>query len=78
MKLSTKKIIAQEFLTLIIVLTLGLISFLFTYPYNLYKRHQVENISTEISKKKLADSLSISYKSKLGKQNWYFENSESF
>ena len=74
MKLTTKKIIAREFLTLTLVLTLGLISFLCTYPYNAFKRNQAENKSTEISKKtKLADSLSITYKSKIDKQNWFFE-----
>jgi hypothetical protein len=74
MKLTTKKIIAREFLTLTLVLTLGLISFLCTYPYNAFKRNQVENKSTEISERtKLTDSLSISYKSKLDKQNWFFE-----
>ena len=74
MKLTTKKIIAREFLTLTLVLTLGLVSFLCTYPYNAFKRNQAENKSSEISEKtKLADSLCISYKSKLDKQNWFFE-----
>jgi hypothetical protein len=74
MKLTTKKIIAREFLTLTLVLTIGLISFLCTYPYNAFKRKQVENKSAIISEKtKLTDSLSISYKTKLDKQNWFFE-----
>jgi hypothetical protein len=74
MKLTIKKIIAREFLTLTLVLSLGLVSFLCTYPYNAFKRNQAENKSTDISEKtKLADSLSIPYKSKLDKQNWFFE-----
>jgi hypothetical protein len=74
MKLTTKKILAREFLTLTLVITLGLISFLCTYPYNAIKRNQIENKSIKISEQtKLADSLSFSYKSKHNKQNWFFE-----
>lgn len=74
MKLTTKKIIAREFLTLTIVLTLGLISFLCTYPYNSYKRYQVENKSTEISEKsKKVDTLSLSFKNKIDQRKWLFD-----
>jgi len=74
MKLTTKKIIAREFLTLTLVLTLGLISFLCTYPYNAYKRNQAKNISSEISEKsKKADTLSLTFKNKLGQQKWFFD-----
>jgi len=74
MKLTTKKIIAREFLILMLVLALGLISFFCTYPYNAFERHQVEKKSTEIlEKSKLADSLSFSFKSKLDKQEWFYK-----
>ena len=66
MKLDTKKIIAREFLTLIIVFFIGLIIFFCTYPYNAFKQMQIEEQAIEISKKtKLADSLSLSFKTKL-------------
>ena len=74
MKLTTKKIIAREFLIMILVLTIGLILFLCTYPYNAYKRNQVENKSIEISEKsKKVDTLSLSFKNKIDQQNWFFE-----
>lgn len=74
MKLTTKKIIAREFLIMILVLTIGLISFLCTYPYNAYKRNQVENKSIEISEKsKKVDTLSLSFKNKIDQQNWFFD-----
>lgn len=74
MKLTTKKIIAREFLSLILVLTIGLVSFLCTYTYNIFQLNQAENKSTKISEKtKLADSLSILYKSKLDKQDWFVQ-----
>lgn len=74
MKLTTKKLIAREFLIMILVLTIGLISFLCTYPYNAYKRNQVENKSIEISEKsKKVDTLSLSFKNKIDLQNWFFE-----
>jgi hypothetical protein len=78
MKLTTKKIIAREFLTLTLVLTLGLISFLCTYPYNAFKRNQVERKSIEISEKsKRADSLSLSFKNKIDQQKWFFDKYSS-
>lgn len=74
MKLTTKKIIAREFLIIILVLTIGLISFLCTYPYNAYKRNQVEKKSIEISEKsKKVDTLSLSFKNKIDQQNWFFD-----
>jgi hypothetical protein len=74
MNLTTKKIIAREFLTLTLVLTIGLISFLCTYPYNTYKRYQVENKSTEISEKsKMIDTLSQSFKNKINQRKWLFD-----
>ena len=74
MKLTTKKIIAREFLILTLILTVGIFSFLFTYPYNAYKRYQVQNINTEISKKRdKADTLSLSFTNKINQRKWYFE-----
>ena len=74
MKLKTKKIIAREFLILILVFILGLVFFECVYPYNKLKWHQVEGISATISEKtKIRDSLSNSYKIKMGKRDWFYE-----
>jgi len=74
MKIKTKKIIAREFLTLTIVLTLALISFLCTYPYNALKRNQSKNLSIEISvKSKNAETLILPFKNKIEQQKWFFD-----
>jgi hypothetical protein len=74
MKLTTKKIIAREFIILTLILTVVLFSFLCTYPYNAFKRYQVQNILTEISKKRdKADALSSSFINKLNQRKWFFE-----
>jgi hypothetical protein len=79
MKLTTKKFIAREFLIMTLVLILGLISFLCTYQYNALKRNKVKNNKNEISKKtKQADSLSISYKSKLHNRSWFFQKFSNY
>jgi|GEM_PF-3568400 len=68
MKTGAKKIIAREFLMLIAVLVLGLLVFLFTFPYNLYKKHQATNLEDSIvNTQKLYDSINRS----LNKGNWY-------
>lgn len=60
MNLQTKKILAKEFLILVLTLTLGLLSFLCTFPYNQYKYNQIENFDRTIKKRqKTADSLTI-------------------
>lgn len=58
MKLQTKKIIAREFLILLIVIGLGVIGFFCTYPYILFKKNHDKNLMAVIEKKKkVADSL---------------------
>jgi hypothetical protein len=74
MKLKTKKIIAREFLTLTLGLTIGIISFLCTYPYNAFRGNQVENETTKIlEKSKRVDTLSQSFKNKINQRKWFFD-----
>ncbi|MDP4267815.1 MAG: hypothetical protein Q8880_10340 [Bacteroidota bacterium] len=74
MKLQIKKIIAREFLILTIVIVIGLIAFLGTFPYNYYNHSQIEKLSLIIiSKTNHADSLSKSFDLKDEKQRWFFK-----
>lgn len=62
MKLQTKKIIAREFLILIVTVIITSISFVLIYPYNSYRQNQLDKLTDTIySKTKLADSLANSY-----------------
>lgn len=66
MKLSTKKIIAREFLILTIVLASGIITFLLTFPYNYYQESNEKTILSEIAiKSKQLDLLYSSAKKTL-------------
>lgn len=61
MKLHSKKILAREFLILTLVLIIGIISFLLTYPYNSFKTSKEKTIVTEIATKSYQlDSLNSS------------------
>jgi hypothetical protein len=74
MKLITKKIIAREFLILTLVIVIGLICFLSTFPYNSFIHHQIKNLKNEIDQKRtLSDSLSKPYSTKIQNQEWYFK-----
>jgi hypothetical protein len=74
MKLTTKKIIAREFLTLTLVIVIGLICFLSTFPYNSFRHYQIKNLKGEIDQKRtLSDSLLKSYSTKIQNQEWYFK-----
>jgi hypothetical protein len=69
MKLSTKKIIAKEFLIFFGILILSVLLGLCIYPYNAYRHSQIESIRNEISyKTNQSDSLSIKYNTKLKTQ----------
>lgn len=74
MKLTTKKIIAREFLTLTLVVVIGLICFLSTFPYNSFLHNQIKNLQGEIDQKRtLSDSLLKPYSTILQNQAWYFK-----
>lgn len=58
MHLKSKKILAREFLVLTFVISIGLLAFLLTYPYNKYKIRNENQIASKISiKKEQLDSL---------------------
>jgi hypothetical protein len=60
MELKIKRIIAREFLVLITVLAIGIISYLSTYPYNSSKRQQEGILANKINQiEKGIDSLRI-------------------
>lgn len=74
MKLKSKKIIAREFILLILLLALGVISFLCIYPYNYYRNSQSHDLEKTIAQKnKITERLSYQYKTKFAKRDWYFE-----
>lgn len=64
MKLYFKKIIAREFLILIVVIAIGVISFSLTFPYNFYlKSNEKRNISEiEVKSQQLDTLFSSAYK----------------
>jgi len=58
MKVQTKKIIAKEFLYLLLIIALSFLCFLSTYAYNFYLINRSENLGMIIIKKeKFTDSL---------------------
>jgi hypothetical protein len=66
MKLTTKKIIAREFLALLLVISIGLTAFLSIYPYNAFKEKRISRLSNEINTtSKQIYSLSFAYNKKL-------------
>jgi hypothetical protein len=79
MKIHVKKIMAREFLLLISVGVLGLLTFLCIYPYNSYQQHQVYRLSEKIiEKKKLSDSLVYLFNKKTEKQTWLFNKHREY
>jgi hypothetical protein len=72
MNIKTKKIIAREFLIFLICIAIGIVTFLTIYPYNYFKRNQIDGLTKDISeKRKLSDSLSKSFRLKTEKQFWF-------
>ena len=78
MKLETKKIIAREFIMLVITFVIAAFAFFGTYVYNFYQHHQADKLNKSILvKTTIADSLAKSYNSKLNNQKWFYDkNSE--
>jgi len=73
MKLQTKKRLAKEIIIFFSSIILALLFFLSTYPYNWIYQKKISNLTETISiKERTADSLSSSYKAKLKKQNWFY------
>lgn len=74
MKLTAKKIIAREFMALLLVMTIGLTAFLSIYIFNAIKEKKISRLSNEIKTiSKQIDSLLFAYNKKIDKRNWYFK-----
>jgi hypothetical protein len=74
MKLQTKKIIAREFIMLVITIVLVAGVFLGTYIYNYFQHSNVVEVQAAILKKTfIADSLAKPYKTKMQNQQWFYD-----
>jgi type II secretory pathway pseudopilin PulG len=78
MKLRTKKIIAREFLTLIVLLLLSGLIGLCIYPYNSFRQSQIKSTEKEITaQQSKSDSLSFAYNKKRNAQETFFNSLSS-
>jgi hypothetical protein len=76
MTIQFKKVVAKEFLFLILTISLTLISYFATYPYNNFKKYQVKEIDKKISL--IEDSISKnSYNIKNKGKNQFYEIQKS-
>jgi len=74
MNLKKRKIIAREFLILLLVVALGLIAFACTYPYNYLINSSVSKLNSEIiSYEKKLDSIEEPFKNKIAEQKRVYE-----
>jgi hypothetical protein len=78
MQLQTKKIIAREFLLLMLAIIIAVIGFFCTYPYNNYRQKQVDAIHDTIATKQIiAADLTKSYNEKVIKQSHFNDDFRS-
>ena len=72
--MQTKKIIAREFLVLVILVLLGTISYFSTYVYNYFNQNQKDSLKTEIKQHTIIkDSLSKIISEKEYAHVWFFK-----
>ena len=72
--MQTKKIIAREFLMLVLLVLLSSIFYFSTFVYNYINENQKNQIKTEINKHKIIkDSLSRIIEQKKYAQDWFFK-----
>lgn len=73
MKLETKKIIAREFLFLMLCFGIGLLAFFITYFYIYNQKIKSQRILSEIINKDfIADSLMKPFDEKIKQQEWFY------
>jgi len=73
MKIETKKIIAREFLILILAVAISGIVFLTSYIYNSYQKSELAKVDKKIeSNRKTAENLLLPIKKKKENQNWLY------
>ena len=74
MELKSKKLLAKEFVILIITLFLGVIFYSILFLYNLQLTKQVNSIKGEIQlQREVADSLNSIIDAKIQKQKWFYK-----
>ena len=80
MQLKIKKLIAKEVILILGSMFLTLIIFLLVYPYNLYCKSKLDDISKTITYNKVkSKSLSSQYDIKLKQHHWFFnENAKEY
>ncbi|MFM2225671.1 MAG: hypothetical protein RJA07_1873 [Bacteroidota bacterium] len=80
MQLQTKKIIAREFLLLILSMAIALVVFGGTYLYNFIQEKRVQKIEVQISAKKLlVDSLGSGIiLEKRNQRNWFYNANRKY
>ena len=73
-----KKIIAREFLILLVLIVLTSLVFVCVYPYNSYQKNKIEKIDSSINEKeKLTENLHKSVNEKIKEQEWFYEKVSS-
>lgn len=73
MKLETKKLIAREFLLMLIVIGISVIVFISTFAYNSYKKGKYTTLQNEIIlKEKTNQQLSHSFTQKFENHAWLY------
>src|SRR4051794_35449623 len=74
MKLQTKKIVAKEFIVLILTLVITLLAFLGTVIYNAYANNKIKRLGSTVSvNTRLADSLWKLFDTKRENKQWLYD-----
>lgn len=77
MKLNKKKIIAKEFLILMVCALVFVLAYIGTLPYNYFINSKIDNLQNETQPiKDSIETLTKSFSDKIDKQKWFFDESE--
>jgi hypothetical protein len=77
MKLNKKKIIAKEFLILMVCALVFVLAYIGTLPYNYFVNSKIDNLQNETQPiKDSIETLTKSFSDKIDKQKWFFDESE--
>jgi predicted negative regulator of RcsB-dependent stress response len=77
MKLNKKRIIAREFLILMVCALVFVLAYLGTLPYNYFVNSKIDNLENESQPiKDSIETLTKSFSDKIDKQKWFFDESE--
>jgi hypothetical protein len=79
MKLNKKKIIAREFLIVMVCAIVFVLAYLGTLPYNYFVNFKIDNLENESQPiKDSIETLTKSFSDKIGKQKWFVNEFEKF